>query len=260
MTNPFDLSGSGALVTGASHGGLGYHAALALAAAGAKVVVSDHPLTGDQLQETAEAIRAGGGAATVRYADIADEQSVTDLVDAAGADLDAGIDIVAHHAGVMLRKPTIDTSLAEWSKVIDINLTGTFLINRAVAPAMIAKGRGKIINVSSIYIDIVGPIPEPAYYASKAGVANLSRGLAAEWGRHGVTVNCLAPGVFYPTRMTAPLAANPERLEQMAERTLLKRLGDPQTDIGGTVVWLASGASDYVTGQVIYLDGGWTAN
>jgi NAD(P)-dependent dehydrogenase (short-subunit alcohol dehydrogenase family) len=260
MTGAFDLTGRGALVTGASRGGLGYHAALALAAAGAKVVVSDHPSTSDELQETADAVRAAGGTATVQYADIADEQSVNHLVLAAAQDLNAEIDILAHHAGVMLRQPTIDTSLTEWSRVIDINLTGTFLINRAVAPAMIAKGRGKIINVSSIYVNIVGPIPEPAYYASKAGVANLSRGLAAEWGRHGVTVNCLAPGVFFPTRMTAALAENPERLEQMAQRTLLKRLGDPQTDIGGTIVWLASGASDYVTGQVIYLDGGWTAN
>src|SRR5919202_3338161 len=131
--------------------------------------------------------------------------------------------------------------------------------SRRVAREMVRQGGGKIVNTSTLYTNIVGPLPESAYYASKAGVANLTRGLALEWGKQGINVNCLAPGVFYPTNMTAPLAKQPERLEWMRSRTLLGRLGNPEHDLKGVVVFLASPAADYVTGQVIFADGGWTA-
>jgi NAD(P)-dependent dehydrogenase (short-subunit alcohol dehydrogenase family) len=169
------------------------------------------------------------------------------------------IDILVHHAGVMLRRETLDTSVADWQRVIDINVTGTWLMARAVARDMITRGYGRIIATSSVYANIVGPIPEPAYYASKAAVANLTRALASEWGRRGITVNCVAPGVFFPTRMTQALAEDPGRLDEMAQRTLLGRVGDPAQDLSGTIIWLASDAARYVTGQVIYVDGGWTA-
>jgi gluconate 5-dehydrogenase len=113
--------------------------------------------------------------------------------------------------------------------------------------------------MSTVYAERVGPIPETAYYASKAGIVNVTRGVAAEAGRDGIAVNCLAPAVFYPTRMTAPLAEDPERLAWFRERTMLGRLGDPATDLSGPLLLLASDAGAYLTGQILYVDGGWSA-
>jgi NAD(P)-dependent dehydrogenase (short-subunit alcohol dehydrogenase family) len=236
----FGLTGDVAVVVGAAPGGLGERAAQALAAAGATVVRAD--LDGD-------------GTDLLRV-DVTDEASVRALV----ADVMARhgrIDVLVNAAGVMLRKPYDETSVAEFEQVVRVNLTGAWLLAREVAPAM---GRGgRIVNLSTVYAERVGPIPEVAYYSSKAGVANLTRALAAELGPRGITVNCLAPGVFYPTRMTAPLGADPERLQWFSERTMLGRLGDPGTDFAGPLLLLASSASSYVTGQVLYVDGGWSA-
>ena len=264
VPSPFDLHGTSAVVTGASPGGLGYAAARSLLAHGARVVLSDRPGTEDELRAAVARLPGEVGAAesdgTTSWcvADVADEADLARLARTAEDTL-GGVDVLVHTAGMMMRKPTLETSREEFERVISVNLTGTWLVDRAFAAGMIGRGHGKIINTSSVYTSIVGPLPEPAYYASKAGVANMTRGLAAEWGRDGVTVNCLAPGVFYPTRMTAPLAEQPGRLEQMTQRTMLGRLGDPDRDIGGTVVWLASSASDYVTGQILLVDGGWSA-
>ena len=124
---------------------------------------------------------------------------------------------------------------------------------------MRAQGSGRIINFSTVYAERVGPIPESAYYAAKAGIANLTRSVASEAGPTGITVNCLAPAVFYPTRMTAPLADQPDRLEWFRARTMLGRLGDPATDLAGPLLLLASDAGAYMTGQILYVDGGWSA-
>jgi NAD(P)-dependent dehydrogenase (short-subunit alcohol dehydrogenase family) len=118
---------------------------------------------------------------------------------------------------------------------------------------------GRIITLGSLYTTIVGRIPEAAYYAAKAAVSNLARGLAMEFAPRGITVNCIAPGVFYPTRMTAPLGDDPGRLQAMTDRTMLGRLGDPLRDLQGVVAFLASPASAYVTGQTLFVDGGWSA-
>lgn len=258
VDNPFDLHGRTAVVTGASKGGLGLEIARSLAAAGARLLISDHPSTSAELETSALELEGTLGPVAWHTADVADESDVVALHERSVAEL-GQVDIVVHQAGVMQRQATLDTSLADWQRVIDVNLTGTWLMNRAFARPMVARGNGKIINTSSVYAQIVGALPEPAYYASKAGIANLTRGLAAEWGRYGITVNCLAPGVFYPTRMTAALGDDPGRLDAMTQRTMLGRLGNPATDIGGPAVWLASAAADYVTGQVIYVDGGWSA-
>lgn len=256
--NQFDLTGRVAFITGAAAGGLGYHSALALAEHGADVFLVDHPSRADDLNQTRDAVSRLGHRVEVGTGDVVDPSQVDATVETAMGHF-GRVDILVHHAGVMLRKDAWETTLEEWRRVIDVNLTGTWLVNRRVARAMKATGKGKIINTSTLYTNIVGPLPESAYYASKAGVANLTRGLALEWGPLGITVNCLAPGVFYPTNMTAALAEQPERLEWMRRRTFLGRLGNPESDLRGVVVFLASDAADYVTGQVLFVDGGWTA-
>lgn len=240
MVNPFDLTGEVALVVGAAPGGLGERAARALSDQGATVVRAD--LDGD-------------GGCLLRV-DVTDEASVAELVGTVLA-RHGRIDVLVNAAGVMLRKPYDETSLSEFEHVVRVNLTGSWLLAREVAQVM--AGNGRIVNLSTVYAERVGPVPESAYYASKAGVANVTRALAAELGPRGITVNCLAPGVFYPTKMTAALGDDPERLQWFADRTMLGRLGDPDTDFAGPLLLLASTASSYLTGQVLYVDGGWSA-
>lgn len=254
----FDLSGTTAVVTGASAGGLGSWSAIALAEHGAQVMVSDRQGTEAALDETLQKVLSTGAEGAAFAADITSSADMDTLSEVTSVRF-GKIDIFVNHAGVMLRKASLETSMEEWDRIVRINLTGTFVANQTFGRGMVAQGRGAIINTSSVYTNIVGPLPEAAYYASKAGVANLTRGLAAEWGPFGVTVNCLAPGVFYPTRMTEALGADLGRLAEMQSRTMLGRLGDPASDLAGTVVWLASRAARYVTGQVIFVDGGWSA-
>jgi gluconate 5-dehydrogenase len=238
VVSPFDLTGDVALVVGAAAGGLGDRAAQALADAGATVVRAD--LQGEDLL----------------HVDVTDEQSVRALV-AAVLEEHGRIDVLVNAAGVMLRKAYDETTVAEFEHVVRVNLTGGWLLAREVAPVM--EDTGRIVTLSTVYAERVGPIPESAYYASKAGVANVTRALAAELGPRGITVNCLAPGVFYPTKMTAALGADPARLQWFSDRTMLGRLGDPGADFAGPLLFLASSASAYVTGQVLYVDGGWSA-
>ncbi|TDE32365.1 SDR family oxidoreductase [Actinomadura sp. 6K520] len=253
-SNPFDLSGQVALVVGAAAGGLGERAAHALADAGARVAVADLASRAADLAATA---RARG--ASEHEVDVTDEASVAALVDAViGAH--GRLDVVVNAAGVMLRKPYDETSLEEFERVVRVNLTGTWLVGREAGKALTRRGRGgRIVNLTTVYAERVGPVPESAYYSSKAGVVNVTRALAAELGPHGVNVNCLAPGVFYPTQMTAALGAEPDRLKWFGDRTMLGRLGDPGTDLTGPLLLLASPAAAYMTGQVVYVDGGWSA-
>jgi gluconate 5-dehydrogenase len=254
----FDLTGVTALVTGAGAGGLGFHSALALGELGARVWVSDAPSRDDDLQATIEALRDRGVEADAILADVRDPDAIDRMFDRIDDEGDP-LTVLAHHSGVNQRGSSWETTVEDWRAVVDINLTGTWLTVRRAARSMERVGRGKIITLGSIYTNIVGRIPEPAYYASKGGVANLTRGMAMELAPHGITANCIAPGTFYPTPMTAPLANNAERLAEMTDRTMLGRLGNPVTDLRGVVGFLASAASDYMTGQVVFVDGGWTA-
>lgn len=255
MSDLFRLDGRIALVVGAAEGGLGAFTSRTLAEAGATMALADLASRADDLATTA----AGCGAATTTHTvDVTNEASVNALV---GEVLDqhGRIDVLVVSAGAMLRRELEFTELSEWQRVIDVNLTGTWLLNRAVAPVMRAQGSGRIVNFSTVYAERVGPIPESAYYAAKAGIANLTRSVASEFGKDGVTVNCLAPAVFFPTRMTEPLRQDPERLQWFSDRTMVGRLGDPETDLSGPLLLLASDAGRYVTGQILYVDGGWSA-
>ena len=254
----FDLTGQTALVIGAAAGGLGERAAQALAASGATVAVADIAGRAEDLALTAKA--TGGSSHEV---DVTSEDSVTALF---GAVLErhGRLDVVVNAAGVMLRKAYDETTVEEFEHVLKVNLTGTWLVAREAGKRLTRQLEdggpvGRIVNLTTVYAERVGPVPESAYYASKAGVANVTRAMAAELGPHGITVNCLAPGVFYPTQMTAPLGRDPERLDWFAKRTMLGRLGNPETDFAGPLLLLASPASSYVTGQVLYVDGGWSA-
>ncbi|QKG18687.1 SDR family NAD(P)-dependent oxidoreductase [Actinomadura verrucosospora] len=254
VTSAFDLTGQVALVVGVAPGGLGERAAHALADAGARVAVADLPSRAADLAAT-----AGERVVSVHEVDVTDETSVAalfqDVIAAHGR-----LDVVVNAAGIMLRKPYDETTVEEFERVVRVNLTGTWLVGREAGKALTRQGSGgRIVNLTTVYAERVGPVPESAYYSSKAGVVNVTRALAAELGPHGVNVNCLAPGVFYPTQMTAALGADPDRLTWFGERTMLGRLGDPATDFAGPLLLLASPAASYMTGQVVYVDGGWSA-
>ncbi|GAA4367475.1 SDR family oxidoreductase [Actinomadura verrucosospora] len=261
MVNPaFDLTGQVALLVGAAAGRLGEIAARALAGAGARVAVADLPSRARELAAKArDPAPAQGRGASAHEVDVTDEASVAALLGNVIAE-HGRLDVVVNAAGVMLRKPYDETSVEEFERVVRVNLTGTWLVGREAGKALTRQGSGgRIVNLTTVYAERVGPVPESAYYSSKAGVVNVTRALAAELGPHGVNVNCLAPGVFYPTQMTAALGADPDRLRWFGERTMLGRLGDPATDFAGPLLLLAGPAASYMTGQVVYVDGGWSA-
>lgn len=251
--DPFDLAGQVAVVIGAGTGGIGERAARLLSERGAVVVLADVPPRQADVEATAVTCV---GTTSVHTVDVTDEASVVALFDDVVA-RHGGLDVVVNAAGVMLRKEYDLTTLEEFQRVVAINLTGAWLVGREAGKRINAGGR--IVLFSTVYAERVGPVPESAYYASKAGVVNVTRALASELGPKNVVVNCLAPGVFYPTQMTAALGEHPDRLTWFADRTFLGRLGDPDKDIAGPLLLLATPASSYVTGQVLYVDGGWSA-
>lgn len=249
MTTTARLSGKNAIVTGGGRG-LGRAIALALAAAGATVVVAGR--TRASLAEVAATIRAMGGEASAVVADVTDEASVEALVAQVVAE-HGRLDVLVNSAGVIVRKPTVETTVAEWRSVVDVSLTGTFLCCRAAARHMLPARSGKIINLGST-AGARGRAGMAAYCASKAGVMNLTRALAVEWAPEGVHVNAICPGQF-ETDMGAPVLATLALREVALARVPLRRIGRPE-EIGPLAVFLASGDSDMVTGETIFIDGG----
>jgi gluconate 5-dehydrogenase len=245
------LAGRVALVTGAGRG-LGVGIAAALADAGAAVACGARSM--ESGEATARAIRERGGRAVVVALDVTHAEQVGSAVAEAERAL-GGVDILVNNAGVTLEKATLEVTDAEWEAVLATNLTAMFRLARAVAPGMIARGRGKIVNVGSMY-GALGVARYAAYCASKAGVDGLTRSLAVEWARHGIQVNCVAPG-YMNTDIPRAALADARTRERFLGKVPARRIGEP-AEIGALVVYLASAASDFMTGQTLYLDGGQT--
>jgi len=251
--HPFDLTGRLALVTGGGSG-LGFAIAEGLAAAGARVVLNGR--NHEKLNSAAGRLAAAGHAAGVCPFDVTNESAV--VAGIAEVERTTGaIDILVNNAAINIRKPLPEYSYAEWRSLQAANLDGPFLVTRAVLPQMQARRRGKIINVCSLASDIGRP-HIVAYAASKGALKMLTRGLAVEAAPYNVQVNGIAPG-FFKTEMNAPLIANAEFSAWVGKRTPAGRWGEPP-EIAGAAVFLASAAADYVTGHLLYVDGGFSAS
>jgi 2-dehydro-3-deoxy-D-gluconate 5-dehydrogenase len=250
VTNPFDLSGRTAVVTGARRG-IGLAMAEALARAGADVVgVSAH--LEPQESEVERRVRAAGRRFTALRADLADRPAVRRL---AGELVALGpIDILVNNGGTIARAPAVDHSDEIWDHVIQVNLNSQFVLSREIGRTMVERGHGKIIFTASL-LSFQGGITVPGYAASKSAVAGLTKALANEWAAHGVNVNAIAPG-YIATDNTRALREDPERDKAILARIPAGRWGVAD-DLGGATVFLASAASDYVNGIVLPVDGGW---
>jgi len=248
----FALDGKVALVTGASSG-LGRGMALALAGAGARVVLLARREA--TLEAVAADIRAAGGEAAVLTGDLAERPRLSPIAAAAGRPFGAP-DILVNAAGVNLREPAAEITHQSWDRTLDLNLAVPFFLAQALVPAMRERGWGRIINLASLQ-SVRAFENGLAYGASKGGVAQLTRAMAEAWSRHGIACNAIAPG-FFPTELTAPVFDNPARAAWAAGQTCIGRNGR-LADMDGVVVFLAAPASDFVTGQVLFVDGGFTA-
>ncbi|MFI8975031.1 SDR family NAD(P)-dependent oxidoreductase [Nocardia asteroides] len=249
----FGLTGRRIIVTGASKG-LGRQLAIGFAAFGATVALVARSEAG--LKETRALIEANGGKASVHPADLSDPASITSTIDAIVAHL-GGVDVLVNNAADDHDSPIEDTSVDTWQRVIDLNNRATFLLCQAAAPHLQESGGyGKVINIASI-LATVAIRDNTAYIMSKHAVVGLTKALALEWARKGVQVNALCPG-FLVTDMTAAAHSDEAASKWILQRTPMGRWGQT-TDFVGAAVFLASRASDFMTGQTVYVDGGWTA-
>ena len=250
------VDGKIAIITGTGSG-LGQASALALAQAGASVVMTELPQKLAAAEATARQAAADYGAKTlVAPLDLLHLDSIGALVDQTIAHF-GQIDILVNNAGINIQQMALDVTEDAWDKVLDVNLKGLFFTSQAVARVMVRQGTGgKIVNIAS-QMGVVGYIKRAAYCSSKAGVVNLSRVLAFEWAEYGIRVNCIGP-TFVETPLTAPMFEDKAFRDDVLHRIPLGRLGKPE-DVVGAVVYLASPASDMVTGHTLLVDGGWTA-
>ena len=247
------LHGKTALITGASKG-LGKAMALALAEAGAAIALVSRDEA--KLNEVAEEIRAEGKRAEVFVADVSDEAQVARVCTNVAARLGGTLQILINNAGINIRKPITEFTLAEWHSVLDTNLTSVFLLCRAFVPLMQGQGYGRIINLTSMMSHISLP-GRTAYSASKTALLGFNRALALELAPDQITVNGISPGV-YDTEINAPLMQNPELRAQFLGKIPIGRFGQP-SEIGKLAVYLCSEDAGFITGTDIVIDGGWTA-
>ena len=250
MTNPFDLTGKVAIVTGANTG-IGQAIALALAAAGADIAAVGRT----PAEETVAKTRALGRHAEIISADLSSIEPVQRVVDETLAKL-GRLDILVNNAGIIRRADSVDFTEADWDAVIDTNLKSVFFLCQAAGRHMIAQGSGKIINIASM-LSFHGGIRVPSYTASKSGIGGLTKLLANEWAAKGVNVNAIAPG-YIATNNTAALQADEVRNKSILDRIPAGHWGDA-SDLGGAAVFLASSAANYVQGHILAVDGGWLA-
>lgn len=245
----FDLSGKVAIVTGTSRG-LGQYFGRALARAGADLVITSRNVA--SLAPFQAQVEAMGRRALPLELDVRDHASIERMVAQAAAAFET-IDILVNNAGCNVRKPAVDVSWDDWDLVLDTNLKGTFFTAQAVAKLMIPRRRGRIINIGSV-TSVFGYAGLGPYCASRGGTRQLTMSLADDWGPYGITVNCLAPG-WFKTAQNAVMYEDEEWVRYLCDRIPLKRPGLPQ-DLDGAIVFLASDASAYVTGQTLLVDGG----
>jgi gluconate 5-dehydrogenase len=245
----FDLSGRVAIVTGTSRG-LGQFMARALAKAGADLVLTSR--TRESLRAFESEIKALGRRAISLELDVRNLESIERMATEAHAAF-GHLDILVNNAGCNVRKPALDVTWDDWNLILDTNLRGSFFVAQAVARHMIPRGYGRIINIGSV-TSVAGYAGLGPYGASRGGIRQLTMSLADDWGKHGVTVNCLAPG-WFRTEQNKVLYENKEWVEYLCDRIPVKRPGQPQ-DLDAAVVFLAAESSRYVTGQTLLVDGG----
>lgn len=250
MTNPlFDLSGQTALVTGASRG-LGQIFARALANSGADLILTSRKR--EDLTSFVAEIEAMGRKAIPLALDVRDQSSIERM--AAEAEAACGqIHILVNNAGCNVRKPALDVTWDDWNLILDTNLRGSFFVAQQMARRMVPHGYGRIINIGSV-TSVFGYAGLAPYGASRGGIRQLTMSLADDWGKHGITVNCLAPGWFHTNQNTV-LYQNEKWVEYLKDRIPVKRPGEPR-DLEGAVVFLAAESSRYITGQTLLVDGG----
>lgn len=249
---PFSLTGKTALVTGASSG-IGQAQSIALAKAGASVVLVGRRQ--DALTVTADAVTAGGGSALALAFDLDNRAGFAQLKEQA-MKLTGGIDIVVNAAGVNFREPSDKITAESWDATLNLNLSVPFFLAREFVPYMQSNGWGRIINIASLQTQRAFT-NGMAYGASKGGIGQVTRAMAENWSADGITCNAIAPG-FFPTGLTAPVYEQKELTDKLAAQTAIGRNGELE-DLDGITIFLASSASNYITGQVIYVDGGFTA-
>jgi len=245
----FDLTGKTALITGSSQG-LGFTIARGLGQAGARLILNGR--NEQKLEQAVAALQGEGLAAHASPFDVRNEEQIREQVSRIQNEIDP-IDILVNNAGIQRRGSLESIDQATWQEVLDINLTGTFLTSKQVVPGMIERRAGKIINICSLLSE-VGRVTVGPYAAAKGGVKMLTKAMAVDWGKYNIQVNGIGPGYFI-TEMTQVLADDPEFDSWLKARTPAGRWGRPE-ELVGTACYLASKASDFVNGQIIYVDGG----
>ena len=254
MSNLFDIKDRTALITGSGRG-IGLTLARGLGQAGCKVVLSD--IDEAQLDTSVNALNDEGISAFGSVFDVRDEEGIQKAVDKVYRDI-GSIDILVNNAGIQIRGPLEEFKLADWQRILDINLSGAFLTAKAVVPEMIKRQSGKIINICSIQSELARPTIAP-YTAAKGGLKLLTKGMATDWGKYNIQVNGIGPG-YIATEQTAPIRVGGHPFNDLVmTRTPAARWGEPE-DVGNAALFLASKASDFVNGHVLYVDGGILAN